>query len=209
MKFVTKILLALLLLSLCGISQSAFAKAKWEFNMEDGGVTIYIRPVKDSGINEIKAVGVVSCTTDQAWKLLTTDETFIEIMPNVVESKTIEECGDTCRYVYQYLKLSSIDDRQQILKVRWSVTEKKGVNQYTRKYEKSDKEPEAKEGVTNVAGIKGSWKLRSVEDGKKTKLIYQNHVELGGSVPDFLVNEAAEDNAMNYIKNLKAACDKL
>ena len=199
--------IAISLAGLLAFPSLALADGEWEFNDEEDGISIYIRDVDDSDFNEIKAIAVLECTTDEIWDLLTDAKTFVKVMPSVTKSERIDTCGEECYIIYQYLELDGIDDRQYILEVRASITQKDGVNEYTRKWKVSDRKPEPLEDVVTVEHVKGKWKLRSVDGGKKTKFTYQNHIDVGGSVPSVLANERAEDNALQYLKNVRKACE--
>ncbi len=166
--------------------------------------------MEGSEIKEIKAVGTIPAKTDDVWAYLIESKTFLKVMPDVVASKNIGSCGDTCAYYYQKLHHPPLKDRIYVLKIQWEVKEdEKGLKTYKRwwKATKEKSPPDAGEALL-LEKMSGSWNLVPADDGSSTKLTYRNHVEMGGVVPVALVNPAAVSNAYVFMKNLKNAFKK-
>jgi len=181
---------------------------KWEKDGSKGGVTVYTRPVEGSEIKEIKGIATVDTSTDRVWEHLVTDKTFLKTMPDVVKSKKIEDCGDTCVYYYQVLHHPPIKDRHYVLKIEWQIKEKDGQKSYRRWWRVSKDVAPPASGPLLVEKMDGAWNLTPKEGGKKTLIVYRNHIEMGGKVPVAILNPAAVSNAYGFLKNLKAAFKK-
>ena len=190
------------------INQPVHAENSWEFNTEEDQISVFIRDVRGSDINEIKGVGIIDCTIDQVWSILRNPKYSEKLFPNVKKSKELGTCGANCTLTYTRLGASGIDDRHYISKMRWSITEKQEIRQYTMKWSKSVQEPDSKEGVIIVEKVNGFWKLRSVNNGTGTKFIHQNFISLGGSVPSVFINEGSENNIIEFFQTLRNICSE-
>ena len=131
------VVFALLLLQI--VCRSASADGEWEFNAEQDGITVYIRDVEGSDINEIKAVGIIGCSTDQVWEILHSEQHRKTLYPNITETEDVETCGELCTIKYTRVSATGIDDRHYFSKNRWSITAKDGLNQYAKKWEKIER----------------------------------------------------------------------
>ncbi|MBW2261902.1 MAG: hypothetical protein JRG91_08020 [Deltaproteobacteria bacterium] len=177
---------------------------KWEKDGYKGGVSVYTRTVEGSEIKEIKAVATIGTSTDKVWDHLITSKTFVSVMPDVVKSKKLKDCGENCGYWYQVLKHSPLKDRHYVLKVQWKITENEdGTKSYRRwwKVTKAVKPPSG--NFLEVEKVSGAWNLKPKDGGKKTVITYKNHIEMGGKVPNSLVNSGAVSNGYKFLKNLK------
>jgi hypothetical protein len=188
---------------------AAAAGEKWQKDGVKGGVSVYTREVAGSEIKEIKAVAIIDTTTEKVWEHLVTSKTFVATMPDVIKSQKLEDCGENCGYWYQVLKHPPIKDRHYVLKVQWQVNENEdGTRSYRRWWKvTTDVKPPAS-GMLLVEKVSGAWNLAPVEGGKKTRITYRNHIEMGGSVPTALVNSGAVSNGYKFLQNLKKVFKK-
>jgi hypothetical protein len=199
----------LLMMAVVLVATSAEAGKKWTKDGTKGGVTVYTREVEGSEIHEIKGVGTISATTDEVWEHLITSKTFVKTMPDIIISKKLKDCGETCGYWYQVLHHPPLKDRHYVLKVQWKITENEDGTRSYRRWWKVTKKVKAPSGkYMLVEKVSGAWNLKPREDGKKTVITYKNHIEMGGKVPIGLVNSGAVTNAYKFIQNLRKAFKK-
>ena len=125
-----KILPVLVIAALLAPLVVAAGKGKWEKDGYKNGVSVYTRTVDGSEIHEIKAVATINTSTDKVWDHLVTSKTFVKTMPDIVTSKKLEDCGETCGYWYQVLKHPPIKTRHYVLKVQWKITENDDGDNY-------------------------------------------------------------------------------
>lgn len=203
----TRTILAILALSALAVPATlAAAKAKWEKHGTKKGVTVYTRDVAGSEVHEIKSVAVIGAPTDKVWDHLVTSKTFVKTMPDVIVSKKIKDCGESCGYWYQVLNHPPIKKRHYVLKVQWQIKENEdGTISYRRWWKVTTAVKPLQGGMLLVKKVSGAWNLVPKDGGQKTRITYRNHIEMGGKVPIALVNSGAVSNAYKFLQNLGAA----
>ena len=202
MQWVPSVLFGALLLLPAG---SALADGEWEHNDEEDGITLYIRDVDDSSINELKAITIMDCTTEQLFNILIDPNMTPKFIENLTKSEQVGTCGDNCILVYRYVE-TTLTDVHYVLKMRWSVTEREeGYNEYTIKWRLADEQPEETDDAIVAEGVKGRYKMRVVQD-TKTKFTLQTHFHISGPAPFPLINEGMEDGTIDTVKNLRDLC---
>jgi hypothetical protein len=189
---------------------AAAGEKKWEKDGTKAGVTVYKRVVEGSDVREVKGVAVINTSTDKVWDHLVTSKTFVKTMPDIIKSKKIGDCGENCGYWYQVLNHPPIKKRHYVLKVQWTIKENEdGTKSYRRWWKVTTKvKPPEGGDMLLVKKVSGAWNLVPREGGKKTRITYRNHIEMGGKVPLALVNSGAVSNAYKFLKNLKAVFKK-
>ncbi len=200
-----KTILACLAGSALLVSATAMAGgSKWEKDGSKGGVTVYTRVVEGSEVKEVKAVGTIDKPTTDVFDFLIDSKKFLSVMPDVIKSDKIGECGENCGFWFQKLEHPPITDRFYVLKVQWKFTENEDGTTTIKRWWKATTEKAApdKSGL-RVEKLTGSWHFKPIENGTKTRFTYQNHVEMGGKIPLMLVNSAAVSNAYKFLQNLK------
>lgn len=185
---------------------AAAAETSWEKDGTKDGVTVYKRKVEGSDVREVKGVAVIGAPTDEVWTHLITSSTFVKTMPDIIKSKKLKDCGENCGYWYQVLDHPPIKKRHYVLKVQWTIKENEdGTRSYRRWWKVTTAVKPPVSGLLLVKKVSGAWNLVPKDGGKKTRITYRNHIEMGGKVPLALVNSGAVANAYKFLKNLKSA----
>jgi carbon monoxide dehydrogenase subunit G len=197
-------LVLVVLAALAAGAAALAAEGKWEKDGTKDGVTVYTRAVEGSEVKEVKSIATINAPTDRVWDHLITSETFVKSMPDVIKSKKIGDCGETCGYWYQVLRHPPIKDRHYVLKVQWEITDNDdGTKSYRRWWKVTTAVKPPASGMLLVEKVSGAWNLKPKDGGKKTLITYRNHIEMGGKVPIMLVNSGALANAYKFLQNLK------
>jgi hypothetical protein len=185
-------------------SASALAGGGWEKDGTKNGVTVWTREVEGSKIDEIKATAILGSPTVEAYELLVESEQFLSVMPDVVVSKKIGECGECCGYWYQRIEHPPVKDRYYVIKVKWRFTENEdGTTTIKRWWRTTNAVSAPDTSGIEVERMRGSWHFKPTGGGAKTRFTYRNHLEMGGSIPAFMVNSAAVSNAYKFIARLR------
>ena len=61
-------------------------------------------------------------------------------------------------------------------------------------------------GMVRIAHLKGNWRLAPAPDEKGSILTYMNHAELGGLLPNFIVDSVRIKNMVKLLKGLRQRC---
>ncbi len=205
----TRHLLISLILS-AALAPSAHA---WEKQTEENGVTIYRQATPSSRVDTFRGVVVLAHTTDQVIKVLGDVDGFKHFMPDLAHAKRLQQTkrtdGTTVTYVYQRLDLSAIDDRDFTVRAETSSMRSKRGNYWVTDFRATSKKgPAPKAGVVRVRKLKGQWLLEPMSRGR-TRLTYTRHIELGGNVPNWLVNDGMEESLMTTLTLLRARCGRV
>jgi hypothetical protein len=176
--------------------------AKWEKDGSKAGVTVYKRSVEGSKIPQVKAVTTVDASTDEVWEYLSTG---LKKSKKVKVAKNLGSCGANCKYVYHRLTHPLIKDRHYVIKMKWSVTGAEGQRTYKRTWKKTNEKKVESKGSMLVEKISGSWHVKPIEGGTKTRLTYVNHMDLGGSVPSGMFSNGFIKQTYKILKRIRKA----
>ncbi len=162
------------------ISSIAHAGSKWTKHGTKNGVTVYTQPVEGSDVPRVKAVTTVSGDAEEVWNSLgsMTKKGGFKVF------KKLGPCGENCEYIYQRLGHALMKDRHYVIKMRWSESEEDGLKTFKRSWRKTDERDVIGTGAIPVEKISGSWTFKAVDGGERTRIVYLNHMDLGGNVPD-------------------------
>ncbi|MBN2526306.1 MAG: hypothetical protein JXR76_07925 [Deltaproteobacteria bacterium] len=175
------------------------ANGKWEKHGKEDGIIVYTTGYPQSKVPLVKAVTVVNAPSDKVWQYITQS---MEI-DGLKDRRTLDTCGRGCDYVYVRMGNWMITDRYYVIKVNWSVSDKEGHPQYFRRWSKtSERKPAGTKGVP-VRSIRGSWTLTPIDNGKRTRITYINHLDLGGNVPPLLFSRGFVSNAYDLLRNIR------
>ena len=177
---------------------------EWEEAWEDEGVSLEVRKNRGSGFLQTRVTGTIKCPSDKLWKILTTPDGYMEMMPKTLESEHIDESPRKKQlWCYQRLDGGPSSDRDYTLFVKWSVKETKQGKKYARNWNVDNaKGPDPVKGVVRVEVNEGTGTLTPVK-GKKTKLEQVSYFEPGGSLWAMVANPLLKEGAKDLFRNLK------
>jgi hypothetical protein len=178
------------------------AGKSWTKHGHKSGVTVSTAPVEGSDVPRVRAVVTIDASPDEVWDTITGNTLK---MKGLKEKKHLGSCDDRCDYIYFRMGHPLIKDRQYVVKVRSTVTEKDGLNHYRRTWVRTDDKGAVDSGALTVEAISGSWTLKPIDGGKRTRLVYVNHIDLGGNVPASLFSKGFIGNAYKLLEKIKAA----
>ena len=142
----------------------------------------------------MRAVGTINAPNWVVKNVLDDTEHYVDFMPNTLESHILSR--DPAHHtLITYAKLSAplISPRDYTLLIHEeSKAGTEGAVVYRTRWEATDKAGVAeKSGVTRVKINEGSWTLESIENGAKTRGVYQLYTD-GGALPVFILNQATK-----------------
>jgi hypothetical protein len=163
----------------------------WALVSKSEKLTIYSRPRKDSGILEVKAVGVIEAAPAVAKRVLDDTAEYPRFMPYVTESRVISRKGDTL-IGYQRLSVPLVNDRDCTMRIRCQTwRDADGGTCFCNRWEAAnDLGPAEKSGVARIRINEGSWLLEPLDGGRHTRATYTVCSDSGGKLPAPLVNLA-------------------
>lgn len=175
---------------------------KWKKDGTKQGVTVYTKDVEGSGVPRVKAVATVSATTDEIWERF---QSTLKTTKGLKQFKKLGSCGENCELIYQRLGNALIKDRHYVLKMRWTVQENDEGRTYRRIWKKTGKQVPSAAGALPVQSLNGSWTFQPTDTPGKSRIVYVNHMDLGGNVPDGLFASGFVKHGYKLVSKLRDA----
>ena len=175
------------------------AEEKWE-TIQTSPLVIKTRPKAGTSVKEVWAEGEIDAPVRDIQDTLMTPERFIHFMPYVKECRRIGKEEDGSEYVYTYLHLPVVSNRDYVLRVYLD----KGVNPdgsgdfAEHWYAVPGKIPE-KSGVVRLKISEGSWHVTPKPNGK-SHAVYKFAADPGGMIPSFAANMGSTDGVLDTYK---------
>lgn len=178
------------------------SEASWSLAREENGIVVYTRPVEGSGIREFKGSGVVAATVDSIRALLRDADHFKDWFPNLSESRLLAREGNVS-YQYYVLDLPwPVSDRDNVLRSETTIEPTSGRISI-KTTAAPDYHPEQPERV-RVRRALSQWLLEPVTPGQ-TQVTFTMHLELGGGVPQWLINAQVVETPYDALTNMRVA----
>ena len=184
----------------------------WETDYRSKELRVQTRTIEGSGIEEIRGYFDVAWTPKQTAEVIFSTKAQKRYLVGVKEVKVLGEVttgsGKQVKTVYQRMEYPAIDDREVVLKFTMSSKESKAGPVWTIRFSRVNAKLPERDGVVRIQELTGSWVVMPHPSGSGTRLVYKCHVEIGGNVPDFVVNSGQVDNLRDMMKTLRAEIEK-
>ena len=181
----------------------------WELAKESDGITVYTRNVEGSPFLAFKGVTVVEGSVDALVAILYDTIAAPSWLHQCRFAMTLEEMRFDENYVFHIYDLPfPVSDRQLILHSTLSSTER-GVRLDMHEANTLCDEKQIdrcqKVNASDLIRIKrsrGHYLFIPLDD-KRTKVIWQHHIEPGGSIPGWLANVLVVDVPFDSLSGLR------
>lgn len=190
-------LVAILGLSL--VSQTTNAQGAWKVAKEKNGVKIETRFIEGWSIKEYRATVYIKTTLEKAVEAYRDPVKRKSFMARSIEVSNLKENSKTDIITYNLGNAPwPVADRDNITH---SIFIKSG-NQVKVTMKSLPKFIPEKDGIVRVPRSKGYWLFVDQGNGK-IKVVQQSVADLGGSVPDWLVNSTIVEGPYDVLLALK------
>ena len=190
------------------ISYEGWQKGPWaKYNQEDG-LTVFLNDSVPTGVDAIRVDAILDFPAHDLFPIITSEErarsySFIR------EFKVIANYANKWGYLYQRVKSNGIDDRDFTVKLRIVIPKDVNGGPYGWKWKQAnEKGPKPKDGVVRASVVSGSYLLTPIDGGKRTLVSYRLWFDPTTWVPDFLVNPALRNGAIETVKRLEIDAKK-
>lgn len=185
-----------------GISQMvSAAEYPWELKKDEDGIQAFVRKVEGSSILEYKGVVTVDASLEDAVSFFEDDTRTTEWFHNCTEFRVLKAESPDQKILYSVIEMPwPVSDRDVVfrrIRTKDAVT---GVVRYENSALPEDY-PEQK-GKVRMPYLKGSWSFVP-HPGGGTEITYQEHSEVGGHIPDWLVNKLAVNIPFNSLAHFR------
>ena len=121
-----------------------------------------------------------------------------ESRPKNIDFTVLREDEDV-RVVYSYIHLPLIADRD--ITTRMDRSYDAATETHRIAWRVVDEGPPPKKGVVRLRKSDGAWEF-SPEGDEQTRVIYETHTEVAGSMPAWLVNSMTDDSILDGFQRL-------
>ena len=173
------------LFCVAAVFQFASGAEKWKNLKEKNGISVSIRPVKGSDIDEFKGVGLVDAPLELVAKVIEDVPGLAEWMPDCVTSVLVEDRGNGETVIYQEIKTPwPLKNRDFVIVSKTKRQKNKIV--YSDFITTHPKFP-AKKGKVRMTELTAKWVLTGkvpgeVKSGRKHPCIYRKQDKQGNAL---------------------------
>ncbi|MCL1864252.1 MAG: START domain-containing protein [Spirochaetes bacterium] len=179
----------------------SIAASQWERVKSSNAIEVFVRPVSGSAIKEFKAVTEVQGSISSILALLDDTGSYTRWMYRCSEAKILYKKNDYERITYNVTSSPwPVDDRDIAVKSVISQDKKTAVVTITLTGLPEYIPVNSKK--VRMTKLNGYWMIEPLGNGR-LRVTYRAHSELGGSVPETLVNIALVDIPYNTLYNFK------
>ncbi len=183
-------------------SEAGAAVEAWQLKKNKDGIMSYQRPMIDSNIHEVKAVGYANASLDQVTAFFEDGTRYEDWCYRCKDAKLIKKIGESERLIYYSFSLPwPVQDRDSVSLHQKTTDEKTGVVTHT--ILNADDAFPRQEGKLRITKLRGFWRFTPI-DHNRTELLYQQYIDAGGYLPTWLMNRLSIDIPYHTVQNLRA-----
>lgn len=179
------------------------ANEGWEVSDEDrdNEIVAYTRSVEGSRFKEFKVVTEVRAPMPEIVSTLKNVDGLKKWLYSVYKSELLRK-KEGGGLTGMFVKKTPWPVRDRKLIFEANVTEVPESGEIIFEMRNLDRRDKVEDGLVRISGFSGKWVLSSVGD-RRTKVVYQAHVEPGGSIPAWVMNRMITEGPMTSLRNLK------
>ncbi len=182
---------------------------EWALVKEKEGVTVYTREINGSDFLEFRGETVVEASVDTLVAVLYDTPNAPAWLHQCSFGMTLEEVAFDENYIFQIYDLPfPVSNRQVVLHSRVSWTQEgvrldtQEANTYCDEHQTSRCKRVVEADLVNIERSRGYYIFTPLSENR-TEVIWQQHVEPGGSIPTWLVNVLLVDIPFNTLLQLQ------
>ncbi len=171
-------------------------KHKWVLDHKDDNIAVYVRERDDSGIEDVKAVGLLNAPADVLMRVVERVGDYDEFIPFTAEATVIQKKG-MVQLVYQRVDAPFLDERDYYATVTdKSYTRKDGTRVYRSDWSSAPAsywKKNLRKDCIRVTVVDGYWEFEPYKpDPKKAIARYRLFTDPGGAIPDWVLNAGSK-----------------
>lgn len=165
----------------------------WKFVRQDQGVAIYLRPLKDSKIPELRGHTRFNASISDVYRVISDYDHFSDFIPMVSESRVLKRDARTI-WVYQRLRMPfPIADRHYVIKIVDDLhAAPTGIIDVTWWMDSTQSMSHASGDAIMPDAFSGSWHLQQLASHGDCDAVYTIHVDPASVLPDWLFVSMSE-----------------
>ncbi len=182
---------------------------EWNLVKKRNGITVYTREVEGSDFLAFRGEAVVEGSVDALVAILYDTPNAPAWIHDCSFGMTLEEMSFEENYIFQIYDLPfPVSNRQVILHSQLTYNQEgarldtKEANSFCENSDNSRCQKVKDEDLIEITRSRGYYLFTRTGE-KGTKVIWQQHIEPGGSIPDWLANALVVDIPYNSLLKLK------
>ena len=173
----------------------------WQLKKDSDGIPVHVREVEGSPILEFKGTVVVDRPIKDVIDFYEQAERMPEWFHQCQESKLLETKSEDDKILYFSLDLPwPVKDRDAVYERVRTTDASTGVIEY-HSSALPDYSPKH-DGRVRMPMVKGFWRFTPLDAGR-TEVYYQQHGDVGGHIPAWLVNQLAVNIPFNSLQHFR------
>lgn len=197
-----RILFLFILISTC-ISQSLYAEDNWKLIKNTDGIEVYIRPYKNSGINECKGITTIPAPMDIVCRILSQVTLHKKYLYNCYDSFFVKPWENGHAIHYFAVKTPwPVWDRDIVWDTHAEINPEMNRIIY---HCLAVKEPLVpyKDKVVRIINSDHTWTLEKISPDN-TRVTYQNFMDpVAVHIPDWAINMLTKEAPYYSLKNMR------
>jgi hypothetical protein len=162
-----------------------------------GGYAVYRRELPGSEMPAYRLEAVLDAPPSAVAAAAARTAADPEAREANMEKTVLRDDGDTI-VVYSYIHMPVVADRDVITRAELSRDPATGVHRMS--WQVTDEGPPPRPGVVRLTRSSGAWEFAPLPDGR-TRVVYENHTDIGGSIPAWIVEPMMDDTvAQNFVR---------
>ncbi len=171
----------------------------WDVEAEEDGIRVESREVEGSGVRAFHATVDVNGSAESILALMDDPASYLHWVHGCSHSVFLSKPDFFHRLSYQINDMPFlITDRDLVM---WVVVTAEAQGEYQIwMSNRPDAHPE--QGLVRVNRLQGFYRLIPL-DAEHTRIVWEQHIEPGGYLPDWLVNQLLRNIPLNSLRNLR------
>ena len=177
----------------------------WKLQKDKNGIKVYTRRSLKSSLKDSKATAIFNASAKEAFDLFIDFDQHREWMDRIRASKLLKKASEHEFYVY-YEVQSPWPASDRDLAILYKVIKMQNGGYRMDAIAEPDYVP-LKQGMVRIPEVISSWEFIP-KGNNKVEVIFTNHSDPGGYLPDWMVNMAATDNPYNTFTNMRKRLER-
>lgn len=189
-----------LLIVACGVYCSANAQADCSLRKDSNGIKVYSCNVEGSKIKGIKAIFELEADFDQVVSVIYDVPSYTTWQYHMVSAKLVSSGNDELTYYSEISAPWPVSNRDLVVKLKFNYNANAQVLEVNG--EGIPATIPLVQDIVRIPHFKAKWMITKIEAGK-LRVEYTLDVDIGGSIPAWLINMAQAEGPFETFTNLK------
>ena len=172
----------------------------WNLQVDDNGIEVHTRNLHDSYINAFRAETVLDGPLETVMAVMADPKSCLEWVHQCMEAYNLPDGSFNDRYAYSINNMPwPVSDRDYVLHIKTMTGSSR--DQIVMEMEAVSGRMKKRSGYVRMTESSTVYELTRTDDGR-TRMLWYQHAEPGGSLPSWLVNRLVTDIPYQSLREL-------